>query len=156
MLMAMCRVLGRRILIASSMAMAASCEHAQGNLMTTPDMRPLRMEVPDRGFRLGVEERARVVPDVDPDALERLLGMVRPDARAEMLRLFQYPAAGERFAYLFEFTEPELQAVLEEVWAPAWADVPDELLESGGLPHPGREVELRRRAERKRRGEGDL
>lgn len=70
-----------------------------------------------------------------------------------MPKTFQYPAPGERFGYLFYFVEPELQAALEEVWAPAWADVPDELLREGGLPHPGREVELRRRAERKYAGE---
>jgi hypothetical protein len=147
----MSRLRGRRILIASSVAMLAGCEHAHGNLMTTPDMRPLRIEVPDRDFRIGADDRARIVPDVDPDAQERLLGMVRPDVRAEMLRMFQYPAPGERFAYLFKFTEPQLQAVLEEVWAPAWADASDELLESGGLPHPGREIALRRREERRHR-----
>jgi hypothetical protein len=151
-----CRGYGRRILIISSAALLAGCEHAQGNLMTQPDTRPLRIEVPDRDFRIPAEERARIVPDVDPDALERLLGMIRPDVRAEMLTLFQYPAPGERFAYLFELAEPELQAVLEEVWAPAWADVPDEVLDKGGLPHPGREIALRRREERKRRGEHPL
>src|SRR5688500_13457782 len=83
------------------------CEHARGSLMTSPEMQPLRLEVPDHDFRLGADDRAKVVPDVDPDALERLLGMVRPDVRTEMLRLFQYPAPGERFAYLFEFSEPE-------------------------------------------------
>ncbi|HEY0019887.1 MAG TPA: hypothetical protein VGC13_26540 [Longimicrobium sp.] len=124
--------------------------------MTTPDMRPLRLEVPDHDFRISAEDRAKIVPDVDPDALERLLGMVRRDVRAEMLKLFQYPAPGERFAYLFEMAEPELQAVLEEVWAPAWYDVSDELLENGGLPHPGREIALRRRQERRKRGESDF
>lgn len=143
-------------MVAVSAGIVAACEPSQGNLMTTPDMRPLRIEVPDRDFRLSAEERARIVPDVDPEALERLLGMVRPDVRAEMLKMFQYPAPGEDFGYLFEFNDPELQAVLEEVWAPAWADASDELLERGGLPHPGREVELRRRAERRRRGNGDL
>ena len=119
--------------------------------MHSSDERPLRAVVPDSGFRLDAEERARVVPDVDPDALERLLGMVRADVRAEMLRMFQYPASGERFGYLFEFSDPELQAVLEEVWAPAWEDAPDEILDQGGLPHPGREIALLRREERRQR-----
>ena len=119
----------------------------------TSEMQPLRLDVPDADFRLSAEDRARIVPDVDPDALERLLGMVRRDIRMEMLKMFQYPAPGERFGYLFEFAEPELQAVLEEVWAPAWEDSPDWLLDQGGLPHPGREIALRRREERRRRDE---
>jgi|GEM_PF-950094 len=147
----------RCILVAGSMALLLGCEHAQGTLMTTPEMLPLRLEVPDRDFRLSAEERAKVVPDVDPDALERLLRMVRQDVRTEMLQTFQFPAPGERFGYLFEFDDPQLQAVLEEVWAPAWETVPDEVLEKGGLPHPGREVALRRRQERRnRRGQRDL
>jgi hypothetical protein len=144
-------LIGRRILLAGCMAVLCSCEHAQGNLMTTPDMRPLRLEVPDHDFRLSADERAKIVPDVDPDALERLLGMVRRDIRAEMLKTFQYPAPGEDFGYLFEMEDPRLQAVLEEVWAPAWYDAPDEILNKGGLPHPGREIALRRREENRRR-----
>lgn len=146
----------RSILLVGCMAMLCGCEHAQGNLMTTPDMRPLRLEVPDHDFRLSADDRAKIVPDVDPDALERLLGMVRREIRAEMLKTFQYPAPGERFGYLFEFEDPQLQAVLEEVWAPAWEDMPDEILEKGGLPHPGREIALRRRQEHGRRREGNF
>jgi hypothetical protein len=144
------------ILMACCTALLCGCEHAQENVMTTPDMRPLRLEVPDHDFRISAEDRAKIVPDVDPDALERLLQMVRRDVRMEMLKTFQYPAPGERFGYLFEMVEPELQAVLEEVWAPAWYDVSDELLEKGGLPHPGREIALRRRQERRARGESDF
>lgn len=65
--------------------------------MTTPEMQSLRIEVPDRDFRIGTEDRARIVPDVDADALERLLSMVRPERRAELLKAFQYPKPGERF-----------------------------------------------------------
>jgi hypothetical protein len=121
--------------------------------MADQDMRPLRLDVPDSDFRLTAEDRAKIVPDVDPDALERLLGMVRRDIRAEMLKFFQYPTPGEDLGYLFEFEDPQLQAVLEEVWAPAWYDASDEMLEKGGYPHPGREVALRRRQERRRTGE---
>jgi hypothetical protein len=146
--------LRRSILMACCTTFLCGCEHAQENVMTTPDMRPLRLEVPDHDFRISAENRAKIVPDVDPDALERLLQMVRRDIRMEMLKTFQYPAPGEHFGYLFEFEDPQLQAVLEEVWAPAWEDVPDEILQKGGLPHPGREIVLRRRQEQGRRRDG--
>ncbi|HEX6367795.1 MAG TPA: hypothetical protein VF006_02605 [Longimicrobium sp.] len=143
----------RVFMFVACVALLYGCEHSQEDLMTTPEMQPLQLQVPEADYRIAAEDRARIVPDVDADALERLLGMVRPDVRMEMLRMFQHPAPGERFGYLFEFSEPELQAVLEEVWAPAWEDAPDEILEKGGLPHPGREVALRRREERRRRGD---
>ena len=46
------------------------------------DLPPL---TPDPAFRLSGEERARLRPDYDADALERLLAHLSPDMRPEIL-----------------------------------------------------------------------
>jgi hypothetical protein len=127
--------------------LAVACESAaRAPLATEPDYQPLALRRPDRGFRLSPGERARVVPGFDVAALERLLGMVRPDMRARVLWYFQAGGPGEpgRGA-LTSFTEPALQAVLEEVWAPMWDAVPDRELDADSSYFPGRGIARQRR-----------
>src|SRR4051812_13380522 len=50
-------------------------------LMLTPDAQPIRLRAPDPHYHLAPEDRARVLPRFDADALERLLAMTRPDLR---------------------------------------------------------------------------
>jgi len=135
-------------------AVTAACESmGKAPVMTDPDYKPLALRRPEAGFRLSDAERAKVVAGFDVHALERLLGMIRPDMRIEVLRHFQPGEPGERRrGALTEFTEPALQAVLEEVWAPMWDDAPDQALEEGWYFYPGREIAKRRR-EAIRRGE---
>lgn len=108
--------------------------------------KPLRLDSRDPGFRLSPAERAALLPDTDPDAVQHLLSMIRPEKRADVLRHFRPHQPGEDWGWLFRFDDPQLQSVLEEVWAPVWEQAPPAILAEGGYPHPGRELVLRRRA----------
>jgi hypothetical protein len=110
----------------------------------------LRLPVPDMDFRLAAEDRAAVLTCFDADALERLLQMVRPDMRREILRFFQPRQEGEHLGHLAEFYDADLQVVLEEVWAPMWDDEPDEAIEENWYGLPGRDAARRRREARRR------
>jgi hypothetical protein len=112
--------------------------------VTSPDAEPLRLEVPDFAFRFTHEDRASLAPHFDADALERLLRQVRPDMRGEILPSFQIGKGPG--GHLVEIHDPHLQAVLEEVWAPFWNDVPDQALEENWYRMPGREIAMGRRA----------
>lgn len=142
------------ILIAASVG---GCEHNHGALMSSPEARPLRLASADKGFRIDAAERARVRPGFDVDALERLLGMVRPDLRNEILANFQEktarPGHGQGWSALVEINDAKLQEVLEEVWAPMWDNAPDQALEENWYQWPGREIAKRRRAQARSRPE---
>jgi hypothetical protein len=133
-------------------ALTAACESiSKAPVMTAPDYEPLALRRPEVSFRLSDAERAKVAAGFDVGALERLLGMIRPDMREEVLRHFQPGEPGDRKrGALTEFTEPALQVVLEEVWAPMWEDAPDQALEEGWYFYPGREIARQRRELRKR------
>jgi hypothetical protein len=130
----------------------AGCERTHETLMSNPDPLPLRLTVADASYRLEASARAKLLPGFDVEALERLLGMVRPDLRQPILRHFQQRARGERLGHLVQVHDAELQAVLEEVWAPMWDEVKatDAQIEANHFGFPGREAAKRRRAERAR------
>jgi hypothetical protein len=143
----------RRVLATclAGVLMLCACEHRQGALVTSPDPAPLRLEVPDPAFQLTAADRAAVAPVFDADALERLLRQVRPDMRGEILAYFQV-GKGAR-GHLVQVSDPQLQAVLEEVWAPFWEDAPDQALEENWYRMPGREIAKARRAEARARAQ---
>jgi hypothetical protein len=103
--------------------------------------------VPDASFRLSAEEKAAVAPAFDPDALERLLSMYPPEGRSGLLLRFQQmPDEGEpRLRLVVSLGYPDLQAALEEVWAPYWDSYTDEEMAAEVDYLPGREAARRRR-----------
>jgi hypothetical protein len=104
--------------------------------------------VPDPSFHLSEADRDRLRPGFDPDALERLLRMVRPGQRQEFLQSFQWPEEGKPFEELVHLGDPELQAALEEVWAPFWERLPPGELETDTSDRPGKALARARRAAR--------
>lgn len=136
----------RRVLATclAGVLMLCACEHRQGTLVTSPEATPLRLEAPDPAFHLTPADRAAVAPIFDADALERLLRQVRPEMRGEILSYFQV-GKGVR-GHLVQIFDPQLQAVLEEVWAPFWEEAPDQALEENWYRMPGREIAKVRRA----------
>lgn len=134
------------ILLATAAVLASSgCEPASQALMSAPEPLSLRLVTPEPGYRLDAAERARVLPVFDTDALERLLAMVRPEMRREVLRHFQQRAPGDKVGHLVQLHDPTLQAVLEEVWAPMWETATDEQIENDVYGLPGRDVARKRR-----------
>ena len=133
---------------------AGACARDHGVLMSSPEIEPLRLAVPDARYRLSATDREKLRVGFDVEALERLIGMIRPDMREEILKNFQIGQPGERDrGWLKEFFDPDLQAVLEEVYAPMWDDVPEEALLADAYGLPGREIALKRRQERRREQE---
>lgn len=131
----------------------AGCDRSNPTAMA-PKPLELRTPAPDPDFHLTPAERSKVLPDFDVDALERLLSMVIPEMRQEILRHFQPRAPGERLGHLVQFYDPQLQAVLEEVWAPHWDTASDEQIEKDVYGMPGRLIaKQRREAARRARGE---
>lgn len=124
--------------------------------MATPSYQPLQLAAREVGFRLTPSDRAKIREEFDADALERLLSMIRPEMRRKILRHFQviHPSEvepGENLGWITEFTEPQLTAVLEEVYQPAWDQLPDEALDRPGYTYyPGRELARQRRDLRRR------
>lgn len=143
----------RAHLLAFIFLAAAACEpSAKGVLMTEPAAVPLRAARADASYRLPAHERARVRPGFDVDALERLLGMVAPERRAEILESFQPPRLGEDFVELTYIGDADLQAVLEEVWATYWDRFTLAEIDADDSRRPGKE---RAKARRQRPSRGD-
>jgi hypothetical protein len=129
---------------------ATACDRLPPTAMA-PSPVLIRLPAPDPSFRLSAAERATVLREFDADALERLLAAVQPDKRAEILAFFQPRSEeGPRLGHLVAFNEPELQPLLEEVWAPFWANATDEEIEQDVYGMPGRLIAKQRRAERAR------
>ena len=142
----------RRLLILVAFAVAgqtAGCEyHNHGITMDAPP-RPLRLATPELAYHLSMEDRTRIQSGYDADALERLLQMVRPDMRQEILAHFQVQdGSGRRYGQLVQLHEPQLQEVLEGVWAPMWDEVKatDQQIADNTFEFPGREIAKQRRA----------
>lgn len=134
----------------SAVLTVVGCEPPQQIAMSTPEPHPLRLALADKSFRLSDADRAKLLPGFDVQALERLLGMIRPDMRQEILKSFQQREQGQRLGHLMGFEDPELQTVLEEVWAPMWDYVgaSDAQIEANDYGYPGREIAKQRRAAR--------
>lgn len=119
-------------------------------------MRALRQDPPAADFRLDAAARAKVPPGIDADALERLLAHIIPEERADILAYFQVPLERGR-GYLMGFHDPQLQPLLEEVWAPMWdfSNATDEQIRNRDYPFPGAAIALARRAAAKTREPGE-
>jgi len=143
----------RLAMLAGCVLAATGCEpRAQGITMdVTP--KPLRLEVPTPGYRLDPGLRAKVFPGYDVDALERLLSRVTPERRSEILSFFlvpDNPGDNRGRGLLMVIKDGDLQALLEEVWAPMWDYVgaTDEDITTNAYGYPGREIARARRAAR--------
>ena len=138
------------ILTLGTVLAAGGCERNHEVVMGTPTPRMMRMATADPTYRLNAEERNKVLPGFDADALERLLSVVPPDARQGLMRHFQQRDKGENLGVLVEMSDPRLQPLLEEVWAPMWDEIgaTDEQLEGNHFGYPGRQIAKDRRAAR--------
>lgn len=106
------------------------------------------LEEPDLSYRLTAEDRARVLPPYDPDALERLLQQAIPDIRPLLLEgiLPERKENSSPWDHLSRINDPVLQALLEAFWQPFWEDFPIEVLEDRSMDtYPGRLLALERR-----------
>jgi hypothetical protein len=98
----------------------------------------------DPSFRLTDDERQQMRRFFDLDALERLLAHLPPDGREEVLRCFRIPLNNQTYE-LWYIGDPELQEMLEEVWAPMWERRTAEEIEADDTDRPGKRLALARR-----------
>lgn len=143
------RVLLACVLVAGVLV---ACESLPRTPVTNePVADPIALRAPDTSFRLSAEQRAGVGEGFDVDALERLLARIRPDMRQAIYLHFARVEPGARpRGWLVEFNEPELQPLLEEVWATQWDDASDEELRTRAFFYPGWEIAKERRARLRR------
>lgn len=98
----------------------------------------------DPTYRLPESERRRLRRRFDLDALETLLAHVAPEHREKILECFRIPENDE-VRELWQVGDPELQQMLEEVWAPMWDRVPLNVIESDETHRPGKRLAAARR-----------
>jgi hypothetical protein len=82
---------------------------------------PVRLAVPDPAFTLTERDRQQVRAGVDAQALERLLSMVHPAYRVELLRFFTRGEDPQEARSILRMNDPVLQDAFEAVLAPARA-----------------------------------
>ncbi len=113
--------------------------------MDVPSGPSQRTYVADASYHMSDRDRSNVMDIFDVAALERLISMLPAGERAEVLAYFQYgdPVSGEAPPKLVHFDNPDLQAVLEEVWVPYWYTMPLAALYSDSKI-PGRQLALAR------------
>lgn len=115
---------------------------------TAPMPVSISLNSPDESFRLGPAERANIGRMYDPDALEHLLRRVQPNHRMEILAHFQIePFDGKRRGFLDEILDPELDPLLDAVYAPLWQNATDEQVEADLYGLRGRATVMKQRQE---------
>jgi len=123
---------------------------------TAPMPVSISLDTPDESFRLDAAERANIQDIYDPDALERLLQLVHPDQRMDILAHFQIvPWNGQRYGNLVEIFDPKLDPLLDPVYAPLWKDATDEEVEANIYGMRGRATVMKRRQEMRDRRRAD-
>jgi hypothetical protein len=123
---------------------------------TAPMPVSISLTTPDESFHLGAAERANINSMYDPDALERLLQLVHPDQRMDILAHFQIePFDGQRRGLLVEILDPKLDPLLDPVWAPMWEDATDEQVEANIYGMRGRATVLKQRQKMRERRQTD-
>jgi len=113
--------------------------------MNLPNGPSRRTYVADASYRMSDRDRANVMDIFDLAALERLISMLTPEDRSEVLSHFQYgdPTSEYPPPKLVRFDAPELQEVLEQVWVPYWYTLSPAALNSESQI-PGRQLALAR------------
>jgi hypothetical protein len=123
---------------------------------TAPMPVSFSLDTPDESFRLDAAERANIQDIYDADALERLLQVVHPDHRMNVLANFQIqPFDGRKRPYFIEILDPKVQPLLDPVYAPVWQNATDEEIEANIYGLPGRETVKKQRREMRDRRRAD-
>ncbi len=123
---------------------------------TAPMPVSISLDTPDESFRLDAAGRANINPMYDPDALEHLLKLVRPEHRMDILAHFQKePFDGERRGLLVEIFDPKLDALLDAVWVPMWKNATDEEVAANIYGMRGRATVMKQRQEMRERRRTD-
>jgi hypothetical protein len=149
------QILARLLPLALAGLTLAGCERLPPTV-TAPMPVSISLDRPDESFQLDAAERANINTMYDPDALERLLRLVHPDHRLDILAHFQIePFDGQRRGLLVEIFDPKLDPLLDAVWAPMWQNATDEEVEANIYGMRGRATVMKQRQEMRERRRTD-
>lgn len=119
--------------------------------------------IPDLTVRLDPQVKANLEAKYDVNALERLLQRMPPQDRERLLGSLvgqtsspetnkaqlgpgetaitkSDSPAEQHVRVAIKSSDPEAQALLDEVWAPYWRALPSGALDDPSYPYPGREL----------------
>jgi hypothetical protein len=117
----------------------AACERSQ--LLPVQPSHPMATRSTDAAFRLTAEQRAKLIPNIDVDALERLLQRTSSAERTFLLHMFTQPEPGESYRIMGNHGgDATTNALLDEIWAPTWVALGAEAIENSDSKLPGREL----------------
>lgn len=94
-------------------------------------------------FVLTPDQRSRLVPNINVDALERFLriaGETAEDRLALMQFFTQTPGQNQSFHIVGPVNNPTLQALLDEIYAPTWEAWGADAIAHSESRLPGREL----------------
>ena len=105
--------------------------------------RQMSIHEPDLTFRLSADQRAKLVPNIDGDAVEKLLQHVEPDGRDHFLAMFTRPEPGKNQAFQVVGSvggDSTMNDLLEQIYAPTWIAWGADEIEHSDSRLPGREL----------------
>ena len=95
-------------------------------------------------FLLTAEQRSRLVPNINVEALQRFreLAGTNAEERTAFLQLFsQHRGQNASFQLVGAVAaNPQIKALLDEIWAPTWEAWGPEAIEHSDATLPGREI----------------
>ncbi|MDB4912481.1 MAG: hypothetical protein JWM95_125 [Gemmatimonadetes bacterium] len=115
---------------------------------------------PTPRMRLSDTQRSRIAEQWDADAVEKIANLLSPEDRRSFMEPLggvpddsvQVGASRPGDAYfILTHPNPEIQELLEQMWAPFWETLPADALTNEGPGYrllPGRKLALARRAAR--------
>jgi hypothetical protein len=139
------RTLPQLLSITCVLVLASACDttgRALGPMQPQP--RELHIIPRDPAFHLIRQDRQRLRPGFDADALETLLAHIPAASRDEIVSYFMKPESPE-IKELWYIGDPALQEFLEAVWAPMWDHVPEAQIAADTTQRPGKRLALQRR-----------
>jgi hypothetical protein len=125
----------------SLLVLLTACEHSQ----ITPIQASEQMSAdPSPHFALTPEQRARLVPNINVDSLERFLQLAASDVeeRNTLAQLFMQAAGTNKAFHIVgpAVSDPKLKALLDEIYAPTWEAWGAEAIANSDSRLPGREL----------------
>jgi hypothetical protein len=135
----------------SLLVLMSACDQSR---TTAVQARSIRMSDPTH-FVLTAEQRSRLIPNIDVDALQRFLQIAAQtdEGRLGLLQMFSQ-GRNQGFEIIGTVGEPTgnsaLKALLDEIYAPTWEAMGVDEIARSDSPLPGRELAKARLLAKKR------
>ena len=94
-------------------------------------------------FAITPEQRSRLVPNINVDSLQRFVQIAgnNTEERNALIQLFtQGPGQNQSFQMIGPVSDPTLEGLLDEIYAPTWEAWGADAIANSESPLPGREL----------------